>query len=418
MPSSMCVAVAASVAMLGCGVAHLAYAAQNIPPHITPFATVTVEHNSNVFMRPSDAPALAAQGITALSDTIQQYEGGVDAEFEWGPETLKLRGRGRRDIYHRFSFLDHTEYHVSGILGWQFGSVVNGTVLLKQSRVMAQFADTLSTQLLLNTERTALATVRVRVTPQWRIDLTPTYYELKTPLPQFPDFRLREDRAVAGLDYLGFGRLTAGLEFGYTQGRYAGIVGATQYDQRGANFTASYKVTGFSAFKGSVGYTWRDTRPNVVDAVPGSAVGAGVFAGYVGTIGKTSSATGSVSYSREITGKTSAYVSLYRRVESYAAGANPEIGTGGSLGVTWRVDPKFRVNLGYSLTQEKIQGGLLIAGVINREDRIQWARAAVRYAVLSWLRIQPFVIWEKETSTFRLGNYTATIAGLDITARF
>jgi hypothetical protein len=384
---------------------------------ISPFATVGIEHDSNVFMRPSGEPPFLAGGVTGLGDTMQDYEAGVDAELDWGSDRLTLSGTGTRDDYNRFSFLDHTEYRFGGNLDWRLGPIVDGTASYRQDRYMAPFSETFSTELLLDTERTASTTVRVRVSPMWRVDLTPELHQLDSPLPGFPDFTLHETTGTAELDYLGLGRLTAGLQYEYDQGRYADIVGATRYDQRDANLTASYKVSGLSTFSASAGYAVRDTEPNPADNVPSPAGSGIVFGGYTGTIGRTSSGTGSLGYTRQLTGKTSATISFFRRVDSYAAGANPEIATGGSVGADWRADPKFIVHASYSLTHDQVQGGLVIVGLNNRTDRTQAARIDVRYSALSWLTIRPYLDWNKAVSTFTLGNYSQTIVGIDVTGR-
>ena len=384
---------------------------------VSPFATVGVEHDSNVFMRPSGAPPFGAQGISALGDTLQRYEAGVDAKFDWGAQHLTLEGHGTRQRYDRFSFLDHTAYRFKGDWQWRLDSVFDGALSYVQRRYMATFADTLTTALLLDTERTAEAVLRVRVSPQWRVDLTPLYHALDTPLPSFPAFRQQERGATAALQYLGFGKLTAGVRISYTRGRYAGIVGATRYRQQDADLTADYAVSGFSSFSASAGYTRRDTQPNAVDSVVLPGYAADAFAGYTGVLGRTSIATGQLSYSRRFSGKTRGYLSVFRRVDSYTAGANPEIATGGAIGARWRADARWTLHVDYSLTREQIRGGLVVANVTGRSDRLQWARVQVRYALWSWITVQPYVIWEQEHSSVRLGNYTATRVGIELTAR-
>lgn len=384
---------------------------------VSPFAVVAIESNSNIFMRPSSQPPFAANGITALGDTVKDYEAGFESELDFGLDRLTLDGEGTRDDYNRFSFLDHTDYDFGAGLDWRLGPVVDGKVSYRQSRYMAPFTDTLATVLLLDTERIAKATVRVRMSPLWRIDLTPGLHQIDTPLPGFPGFRLSETTGTAELDYLGFGRLTAGLEYLYEHGRYAGIVGATKYDQRDVGLTARYKVSGLSTFSANVGYTRRDSVANSVDSVRSPTRGGTIFAGYAGTIGTTSSVTGSLSYERQLTGKTSASLSLFRRVDSYTAGANPDVATGGSVGVIWKADPKFTVDLNYSLMREQIKGGLVAVNVANRSDRTQAARVEVRYAALSWLTIRPYFDWTRATSTFRLGNYSQTIVGIDVMSK-
>lgn len=383
----------------------------------SPFATVGVEDNSNVFMRPSSEPPFAASGITALGDTIMDYEAGADAELDFGPDQLTLSGHGTREDYDRFSFLDHTDYALEGNLDWRLGPVVDGTASYQQSRYLAPFTNTLSTQLLLDEQQTATATARVEVSRDWRIDLTPGLNRVETPLPGFPGFRLRETTGTAELDYLGFGRLTAGLEYEYDHGRYAGIVGATQYDQRDADLTASYKVSGLSSFSASAGYSRRDAEPDPADSVTTPAAGGTVFAAYAGEIGTISAVTGAISYQRQLTGKTSATLSLFRNVNSYTAGANPETATGGTVGVDWKADPKLTVHLDYGLTHDQIQGQLVLVNVTNRSDRTQTVTFDVRYAALSWLTIRPYFDWTRATSTLMLANYSQSIVGIEVTGR-
>jgi len=382
----------------------------------SPYAVLGYQHNSNVFMRPSSAPALAPDGITALGDSILEYEAGLGSELDWGADRLTLEASATRYQYDRFSFLNHYEYRLDGNLHWRLTGVVDGTVTYEQTRYMAPFTYTFTTTLLLDTERMASVPVRILMTPEWRLDLTPELHQTSTPLPGFPDFKLDEKIGIAGLDYLGFGRLTAGLQFTADSGRYEGIAAATRYQQRELDLTANYRVGGFSTFSASAGYTRRNSEANPADSVQ-APVGAGAFAGYAGVIGKTASATGSLSYQRQLTGKTSVSLSLFRRVDSYAAGANAEIGTGGAVGVTWQADPKIAVNCNYALTRDQIEGGLVFLNAANRTDRTQTAKFEVHYQALSWLTIRPYVNWSKASSTFTLGNYSATILGVDVTGR-
>lgn len=412
LPAAARRATAAAAGLLA-GTAHPALAAS----FFSPFAVLGYQHNSNVFMRPSSAPALAAQGITGLGDSILDYEAGLGSELDWGADRLTLDASATRYQYDRFSFLSHYEYLLDGTLDWRWSRAVDGAVSYEQSRYMAPFTYTFTTALLLDTERTARVAVHVLMTREWRLNLTPELHQLETPLPGFPDFKLHETVGTAGLEYLGFGRLTAGLRFTGANGRYEGIAAATRYRQRELDLTADYKVSGFSTFSASAGYTRRDTEANPAGAVQAPAGSAALVAGYLEPIGRTSSATGSLTYERRFTGKTSADISLYRRVNSYAAGANPEIETGGAVGVRWQADPKMTVSVDYGLARDRIEGGLVILNAINRADRTQTAKLEVRYRALSWLTVRPYASWSKASSTFLLGNYTVTIVGVDVTGR-
>lgn len=401
--------IATAAVALAAGTAHPALAAT----FFSPFAAFGYQYNSNLFMRPSSAPAFAGEG---LGDSILDYEAGLGTELDWGADRLTLDASGTRDDYDRFSFLDHYEYLFDGNFHWQLTRAVEGTVTYEQTREIAPFTDTFTTALLLDTDRTAAMPVHVLVTPEWRLDLTPELHQNSTPLPGFAGFALHETAGIAGLDYLGFGRLTAGVQFIYDTGRYEQITAATRYQQHEFDLTASYKVGGFSTLGASAGYTRRDSEANPADSVQ-AAAGTGNYAGYGGVVGKTSGVTGTLTYQREFTGKTSGNLSVFRRVDSYAAGANPEIGTGGAVGVTWKADPKITVNLNYSLARDQVEGGLVVLNAVNRTDRTRTAEFQVHYFAVSWLTIRPYVDWNKASSTVALGNYSGWIAGVDVTGR-
>jgi hypothetical protein len=383
---------------------------------LNPFVTAGYEYDSNVFMRPSSIPAFAAEGITALGDSILDYEVGLNSVLNLGADQLTLEASGTHDQYHRFSFLSHNEYAVDANLRWHLTRIVDGTVTYEQHRYMPPFTYTLTTALLLDTDRTLEVPIHVLVMPEWRLDLTAELDQDTTPVPGFADFKLFDKTGVVGLDYLGFGRLTAGLQFSDGDGRYDGIAAATRYQQREFDLTANYKVSGFSKFTASAGYTNRNSEADPADSVQ-APVGADAFAFYAGSVGKTSGATGALSYSRQFTGKTSATLSIFRSVDSYAAGANPELSTGGTVGVTWKADPKFTLAFNYTLTRDQIKGGLIVLNTVNLADRSQTTEFEVRYLALSWLTLRPYVNWAKATSTFVLGNYSATIVGVDVTGR-
>lgn len=406
-------AIATATVLAGGAGAQAARAATSV----SPFATLGYQYNSNVFMRPSSLPPMLAGAPAPFGDTILDYEGGATGKFDWGPNELTVNAEATRDDYDRFSLLSHTEYQFGGDFHWRLGPIVDGTVKYQESRFMAPFTTTFAVALLLDTQRVASSTVRILVSPAWRVDLTPQLNDFDTPLPGYAGFRLYETEGSVGLDYLGFGPLTSGVELDYYDGRYAGIVGATKYTQRDAELTASYKVSGLSSFSADLGYTSRDSTADSADSVQPSAGFPTTAGEYTGLIGTTSSVTGSLSYRRQLTGKTSAKVSLFRNVESYAGGANPEIGTGGAVGVTWKPDVKFDVDLNYSLTRDQIEGGLVIVNATNQTERIQSVEFAVRYAACSWLTIRPYVSWDQQTSTFTLGNYSATIVGVEVTGR-
>jgi hypothetical protein len=376
-----------------------------------PYATVGVEHNSNVFARPAAEPPFAASGNTRLDDTIERFLVGVDTGFAWGRNRLSLDGQAQRFEYNHFGGLSHYEHTLDGKLDWYPSSIVDGSLEYEDLRRMQSLADTLSDQLELQSDRMATATIRLHATPRWRIDLQPRWHELDSPLPQYPGFGFREKGGAASVNYLGINKLTAGLKLEYTDGAYHQIVAATRYHQSTASLTADYAVTGFSSFDGQLGYTRRsNSLVDPANAPPGSN-------GIGGVVGDTSAFTGTLGFRRRLSVKTSVNLSVFRQVDSYVAGANSEIGTGGDVGVTWDPDVKFSVALHYRQSNQSIRGQLAIANFLNRSDHSHVAEFYVKYYVRRWLTLRPYISRDQRSSNLKEANYTATLVGVDLTAR-
>jgi hypothetical protein len=379
---------------------------------LSPYATVAVEHNSNVFARSPTDPPFAASGNTQLDDTLFRYLGGADLDLAWERDRLRLNLEAQHFNYNHFTALDHTEYKGSADFDWHLGPVVDGSLVYKQTRVMSPLQDTLSDQLELQTDKTATATVRVLVTPQWRFDVAPTWHQLASPLPQYPQFGLRETGGAVSLNYLGINKLTAGLRGDYTSGSYGHILGATDYHQTTEELTATYALTGFSSFDGQMGFTQRNST--LVNPADAQIVGGGG-----GFVGRTTAFTGSLGLTRQLSVKTAVNARIFREISSYTAGANSEIGTGGEAGVTWSPDVKFTFSLHYRQETQSIQGALVNDnGAVNRVDHLRAGEFYVKYHFTQWLTLRPYITRDSRSSNVVNVSYNATMVGVDLTARW
>lgn len=372
-----------------------------------PFATLSASHNSNVFARADDEPPFRERGNTSLGDTITRYLVGATAQFDWGLDRLSLNGQGERFQFNRFGQLNHNETKFGASFDWHLGGMLDGTLDYSQRRAMAPLADTLSDQLEIQTDKVASGTFRFLLTPRWRIDLQPTWHEFASPLPQYPDFGDKETGVAASLNYLGIRKLTAGLRLDYLDGRYHGIAGATRYHQTTGQLTTDYAVSGFSAFDGQVGYTKRqNSLVNSADALPGVN----------NRVDNTTALTGSLGFRRVLSVKTSVGLRIFREVDSYVAGANSEIGTGGEANVKWEPDVRFTVVLRYRMATESIQGTLVIANFTNRTDHIHDAEADLEYHAFKWLTLRPYFLYDRRRSNFHSANFSSSTVGIDLTA--
>jgi hypothetical protein len=376
-----------------------------------PVATATLIHDSNVFARPSDEPPFVSRGNTELGDTIQRYLIGATADFTWGLDRLSLNAQGERFDYNRFDELNHYANKFGGAFDWFSGGLLDGTVSYSQARQMAPLADTLSEQLELQTDKSASAAFRLHVSARWRLDLTPTWHQFDSPLPDFADFGYRETGGSAAINYLGIQKLTAGVRVEYLSGRYFGIVDATRYHQTTGQLTADYAVSGFSSFNAQAGYTQR--RNTLID--PDTAIDA-AGGGPAGLVGNTTTFTGQLGFRRQLSVKTSVNLRVFREVDSYVAGANSEIGTGGEANVEWKPDVKFTVTLRYRMATESIQGTLVTQNVDNRTDHTRNGQFDVEYHIRRWLTLRPFYIYDARGSNFHEARFVANVVGVDLTA--
>jgi hypothetical protein len=134
-------------------------------------------------------------------------------------------------------------------------------------------------------------------------------------------------------------------------------------------------------------------------------------------VGKTSTVTGNISYTRQLTSKTTVALAAFRNIESYVAGANSEVGTGANVDVRWSPDSKFTFDLTGGYEHDAIEGGLAIANAFDRSDRIKFVKLDLKYAVLSWLEVHPHVSYQDRASSLAIANYSSTVVGIKVIGR-
>ena len=374
-----------------------------------PYAAVDVVDDSNVFGRPAGSPPLAAQGISNYGDLMEVVTAGAKTVVGWSQEQWTLGLEGSHDNYDRFTLLDHNEYKLGTALDWRADQVLSGTLSYDQTHVMAPLIDTFATQLLMNTDKLGQAAFRVLFAPEWRLDLTPRYHELDSPLPGYPDFALDEGAGEAALNFLGISRLSAGLRYEYAEGEFHDIIDATRYHQGTQGITVDYQVTGLSAFTLQAGYTSRDSF--LAGPTTASSAAAAELAGVAG---RTSGVTGSIGYRREISAKTHIRLDLDRAVQSFVAGANSDVVTGGTAEIDWDPDAMFTVQMRYAAEQDSIRGPLLLEDITGRSDHLQTTSLDIIYHFKRQLDIHPYVSYARRSSTYYLANYSATTIGIEI----
>ena len=137
-----------------------------------------------------------------------------------------------------------------------------------------------------------------------------------------------------------------------------------------------------------------------------------------GDTGDSAALTGQIAYGLKLTPKTEVSLALVRSIDSYVAGANSEIGTGGSVGLKWSPDFRFAFDLSYRIEHESIAGDVVLEDIVDRSDRLNSARFQVAYTAFPWLKLMTFVSHDDRSSNLAAAEYVDTIFGIQFDARF
>jgi len=405
LPRPWRLALILAAAFPGAALAQLDFPPPALPQtHFTSYADADYEHSSNLFALSDIVPAPEGRDGPTRSATTFRARAGFDAAYDWGQQELFANAEGRRFTYDNFSDLDHDEYLVHGGLKWKIDSLLDGLIDYSRERSMVSFlqyneTEFATTQLFIQVQSIATASINLQVTPEWRLQSLGKINDLDSPRPGFPDLALREDSIHEGLRYVGFANLSAGLDGEFLYGHFtsAESVLTPTYHQTTVELAADYALSGLSTFHGAVGYTNRDQ----------------------GQAGSLSGVTGLLSYERNLTGKTSVTLKLSRAINTYVTYADSEIDTDAEFDVTWKATEKIRVDLGYVWQHSDI-AATDIDGVLtpSRVDRLQTPTLSVRYQALDWLLVKPYAQYQTRASTNDIYSFDGTLYGIDLEVRW
>jgi hypothetical protein len=363
-----------------------------------PYVSTQYEHNNNVFALENSASALAASGDPTLGDSDLKSVAGFEEDYLWDRQRLSGTFEGRYIKYDHFSSLSHSEYLAKLDLDWKLFSMLDGTFLGSQERVMAPFAnrDTL-TQLAIDIDRHGIAKFNVRIAPEWRLETSVDYHDLSAPIQGFPDYGLIETTARAAVKYLGVAYFTYGFSADHVDGRYRNAPVDGTYNQTDLALTMTYAASGLSSFNGALGHTQRDQGQNQ---------------------GKVSDVTGELGYLRQLTGKTSIHLDYTRAVNSYIGAGGSELDSTLNASVTYQPTFKTGMTLGYQRIWSTFLGQTIPGtDVLGRKDSSTGATFKMNYQALRWLLVQPYVNYQRRTSNNEIFGYSGTIIGIQILAK-
>ena len=384
---------------------------------LTPYASAQIERNSNIFSRsdtppPASPPAAGppvvgillppppiagADGDLSPADTVLRYIGGLDVKLPWGNQVFRATAEARRLEYKQFTRLDHDE-HLLGIgFDWQLtSSRMEGALDYRQERRMANFADRDTTELTLDDERTGTAAVNFDVATDWTLETELESRNLKAPLPESPEFRLREHTLNVALKRLYAEMYATGIYAEYVRGKFDGIGNTGRFQQGSLGLTAAYFIEGLGRVGAEIGYTLREDE--------GSAL--------------LSALTGLLTYQRDWTVKTSLDLQAFSRVRSYAGGANSVEELGGDARLSWLATEKFSITGEYQFTHGRFEDAGAPTMNRDRRDTSQAAVLTLNYRPLTWLTLRTYGGYQQRDSNQASSQFDTTLIGAELKLRF
>jgi hypothetical protein len=358
-------------AILGSGTASALFAAN-------PFVAGEVTHQTNVFSVSRELLAELRPGDPRRADTIFRYSAGTDAIYSVGLQKIYGAIEGRRYQYREFNELDHDAYLWSAGGAWNVANVFDGGVEVRQERRMASFINRRSTELTLELERQALAMLNFNLTPHWRIETGARVYDLASPLPDFPDFALREVGGNAGIEYVTDAKLSFGVNGEFTEGEFRGIPNVPGFDRRTGELTLGYALSDLTELSAAVGYTNLKGEQIEVDGV-----------------------TADLTFERQLTALTELRATAFRRIGGYLAGANAITDTGTTIGIAWQPTFKIRLEGEYTYIHSRYTALSEFSTIPSgRRDNFHLGKLSIGYQMLDWLALRLFGSYRDHRSTF------------------
>lgn len=363
-----------------------------------PYVSSTTLFDSNLY-RVRDRSQIPDEPNRAKSDFVFTHTAGLESALTWSQQRLYSTVQVSRFNYLRNTVLDQNAYQLAGGLDWSLFDRVKGSFTAGAERARSSFANADTTVLNRQRTRNFGASMNFLVTNDVRFTGTFGNNVSRLPAIDAPTLRLEENTSTAALEYIGINRWAIGVLGTYSFGDYSGTDLDSSFEQFSGAATLGYEVSGLSRFRFAAGYTQRE------DVARG---------------GNTGGFTGSVGYSRELTGKTSTDISVTRVVESFPAGDNSVVGTSVNGALNWDATAKITAVLTYNYTKSKFSSspGAVANVFTNRTDDQHTINLQASYQALRWLTVTPVFGFERRTTTNPVFDFDALQGSVQFAARF
>jgi hypothetical protein len=369
-----------------------------------PYASASVEYDSNVHRLPNSQAAQTYYGDPTLADWDTKIIAGIEDTYLWGQQKFIGKVEARRFQYNHFTDLDHFEYLADLALNWKLSRLFDGLLEFHDERFAAPFVNNNSTTLEVNTDRNIVGNVKYNFTRDWRLDAGVNFHTLSTPLQLYPDYAQHETGSHLGISYLGVANLSYGIAYDHLSGNFSYAPDVGPYSQSSGSFKVNYVLSGLDSLNGAIGYSRRNQTV-------GNQIG--------NDNGSVSAVTGSLGYTRQLTGKTSFWLQVVRAINSYAAAGGSEVDTSATMGLSWQATYRLNVSASGGYMRSTFAGQVIPGSTATgRYDHSPSGGLNITYDVLRRLRIKAFFVRQSRSSNYELYSFGDTFAGIQATTHW
>ncbi len=369
------------------------------------YAFSNVSRVDNLFRLADDTEALNVLGTTNRDDTLTTIGVGGHLKIPVSRQRYTIEGELRRTSYSRFDQLNNSNGEIKAAWDWQVGSLWSGQLGYDYREAISDFTE--FQQQVKDTQKRnrAYFSGTFHFHPRWwatvGLDTFDTSFDRRSTLDR------RESSVFGEVLFATRADTRVGISIRETSGDIDALedigpgVGAqfvsNDYDESTINAIAIWEVSGISTLRAELGRTERDH----------DQVGERDFNG----------ATGSVTYQRQVSGKTDVDISVFRRTTTRDEISSLVVTQGFSINPKWRITPKLRFDGVLSYEEGDFEGSALDAANFNtvRKDEVTTFRGRLNYQFKR--KISFFVGFSNESRDSNEANTEFDFYAVDVGAR-
>jgi len=160
-------AARAALLLAGCAGAPSAHGREgNV---LTPYATLSLTADNNLFRLPADTDPVAISGRSERGDLVRSAQIGMRGDRHFGRQRLTFDLSANQNRYRTYSYLDADLVNGSGTWAWQLGHDLSGEIGVDQVQSLTAFGDVRSAARNITTSRIDRATANYNLHPSWRL---------------------------------------------------------------------------------------------------------------------------------------------------------------------------------------------------------------------------------------------------------